>query len=115
MEFKGTKGKWEVGGDTVDGILISSNHPQNRDIATIWRYDNDFLENQEMRANALLISKALEFLEETQDTIVDLKILKCNIADAAKTNYRLEGMPEVIQNWIDRKEQLIKEATTLGV
>ena len=63
--------------------------------------------------NALLISKAPEMLEEIQDTIDDLKLLKSTILDASKINNKLESVVEVIQNWIDRKEQLIKEATEL--
>ena len=62
-EFKGTKGKWEISTDNEEGILITSKHPQNRDILTIWKYDVTFLENQEAKANALLISKAPEMLE----------------------------------------------------
>jgi hypothetical protein len=34
-EFKGTKGKWKISTDNEIGILITSTHPQNRDITTI--------------------------------------------------------------------------------
>lgn len=61
--FKGTKGKWVFGANTVEGILISSTHTQNRDVCTVWAYDVDFLEIQETKANALIISKAPEMLE----------------------------------------------------
>ena len=63
--------------------------------------------------DALEKSNAPEFLEEIQDTIDDLKLLKSTILDASKINNKLESVVEVIQNWIDRKEQLIKEATEL--
>ena len=62
MEFKGTKQKWQISTNNEEGILIST-HPMSRDICTVWKYDNDFLENQESKANALLISKAPEMLE----------------------------------------------------
>ena len=63
MDSKFTKGKWEVCGNTEDGILISALHPHNRDIATVWKYDNDFLENLEMQANAKLIASAPEMFD----------------------------------------------------
>lgn len=70
MEFKGTKGKWEFGGDTIEGKLISSRHSQNRDICTIWAYDTEFIEQRECKANALLISKAPELLEMLQKVVL---------------------------------------------
>jgi len=56
MDSKFTKGKWEVCGNTEDGILISALHPHNRDVATVWKYDNDFLENLERQAYIKLIA-----------------------------------------------------------
>jgi hypothetical protein len=64
-EFKGTKGKWYVsGGDKYATIQstgmdekIAVTHPT---IATI---NSTFLDIEEFRANALLISKAPEMLE----------------------------------------------------
>lgn len=90
MEFKGTKGKWEFGGDTIEGKLISSRHPQNRDICTIWAYDTEFIEQRECKANALLISKAPEMLQ-----------MLTNIKDQLNSE----------DKW--SVEQLIKQATDL--
>ena len=61
----------------------------------------------------LLEEQNKKIIEEIQDTIDDLKLLKSAILHASKTNNKLESMVDVIQNWIDRKEELIKEATEL--
>lgn len=105
MEFKGTKGKWEYLYDGFDDCydIVS-------DYGSICSTRS---ESKKDEHNALLISKSPEFLEETQDTIDELKLLKSTILEASKTNNKLESVVEVIQNWIDRKEQLIKEATEL--
>jgi hypothetical protein len=66
LEFKGTKGEWKLGGTSVDGVLVSVTHPTNRDVCTVWKYDNDFLENQEAEANAKLIAAAPDLLEALQ-------------------------------------------------
>lgn len=96
MEFKGTKGKWEETSNNEEGILITSKHPQNRDILTIWKYDVTFLENQEAKANALLISKSLEMLEMLKKLI-----------DRMEEN-NLGNFPSVI-----KAKELIKQATEL--
>jgi hypothetical protein len=62
MEFKGTKQKWQISTNNEVGILIST-HPMSRGICTIWKYDNNFLENQEAKSNALLIQKSPEMFE----------------------------------------------------
>jgi len=101
MEFKGTKGKWELGGATIEGVLISARHPQNRDICTVWAYDVEFLEQQEAKANALLISKAPEMLEMLND-------LHGRIDFSGEAWGSNEGIE--LSNKI---KQLIKEATEL--
>jgi hypothetical protein len=68
MEFKGTKGEWKISTSNEFGVLIST-HPMSRDICTIWKYDNNFLENQEAKANAQLIATAHELLEALQQAI----------------------------------------------
>ena len=119
MEFKGTKEKWSK-------CFVNENKRAIRSsggiLMTFWkpskysgqdeRYESEL---NETKANQLLCLKAPEMLEELNDTIDDLKILKSNILDASKTNNRWEGMPDVIQNWIDRKEELIKSATSFKV
>ena len=69
LEFKGTKGSWKLGGNTLDGILVSVRHPQNRDVCTVWKYDDSFLENQEAEANAKLIASAPDLLEALQELV----------------------------------------------
>ena len=81
LEFKGTKGEWELGGNTVDGILISARHPQNRDICTVWKYDHSFLEKQEAQANAKLIAAAPELLEALQNILIAIDSEKVILAE----------------------------------
>jgi hypothetical protein len=99
MEFKGTKGKWKESSSNVKGILISVKNP-NRDICTVWQYDNDFLETREAKANALLISKAPEMLEM-------LKELK-GVFDKYSVDFESEFF-----KYKQPLEQLIKEATEI--
>ena len=105
MDFKGTRRKWEY---------IYNQYDNSFDVVS----DDEFIcttmsGDEEEKANALLISKSPLLLKAIKDTIDDLKLLKSTILDASKTNDKLESVVEVIQNWIDRKEQLIKEATEL--
>lgn len=104
MEFKGTKGLKILSSNEIGfGLGVDNDNVK----LSIWGND------EEAEANALIILKVSEFIEETQDTIDELKLLKSTILDASKINNRLQDIVEVIQNWIDRKEQLIKEATEL--
>jgi hypothetical protein len=59
--MKHTKGKWLGGVLTDDGIILR-NENCTRDIATVWRYNNEFLERQESEANAKLIACSPELL-----------------------------------------------------
>lgn len=79
-----TKGKWKIGGNTGDGVLISSNHPQNRDIATVWNYGSDFLEKQETESNALLISKAPGMLRILERCALEFAIYKAEFGQGSK-------------------------------
>jgi len=102
-KFKGTKGKWEV--TPYQNVYCGINR-----VCTI----GDLVKiTEETQANAQLISFAPEMLNETEETVIDLKILRNQITDALKTNHLFEGMPELIDKWIERKEQLIKKATEL--
>jgi hypothetical protein len=73
MKFKGTKGEWRISTSNEFGVLIST-HPMSRDICTIWKYDNNFLENQEAKANAQLIVTAPKMLEMLNRIFIE----KCN-------------------------------------
>lgn len=113
MEFQGTKGKWELHKHAFacvvsdeSSLLVSNCGGRTSNLNA----EELYIEQQ---ANALLISKAPEMLEELKETIIDLKILRNQIALESKTVHHWEGMPELIDEWINRKEQIIKEATEL--
>ena len=99
MEFKGTKGKWSFEYDNSDnsptewydilsekGLVLSRN------------YNNRDFQEEEMRANALLISKAPEMLEIISELLKELEF----------HGYRHSTT-------IYNANELIKEATTLEV
>ena len=113
MEFKGTKGKWRKFQLPNGNMKITCDDWREFAEIEFKHWQNTEERRKQCLYNALLISNAPEFLEEIQDTIDDLKLLKSTILDASKINNKLESVVEVIQNWIDRKEQLIKEATEL--
>jgi hypothetical protein len=100
MEFKGTKGKWEVNKtfyeQGVDGYIpIKSNITNRGWIAEAkWEHVNEDMSIEEFEANALLISKAPEMLEMLKE---------CK-----------EALDRIGHGIIEAKiEQLIKEATEL--
>ena len=112
MEFKGTKDKWHVLKiDLSDYKSISIGSPINNKVICHMTLGGSINNTDEY--NALIISKAPEMLIELHETVIDLKILRNQIADASKTNHLFIGMPELMDNWIERKQQLIKEATEL--
>lgn len=104
METKHTKGNWNLGGNTENGVLVSKTPPENRDIATVWKYDNDFLENEEMMANAKLIASAPELLEALQE-LLQVKEWKDKYG---KDDQYLKAKPIVWRN----AENAIKKALT---
>jgi len=107
MDSKFTKGKWEINPRAsrnirCNGITIANcSSGQNGDI------------EEEEQANTKLIEAAPEMFEEIKETITDLKILRNQIESESKTNHLFDGMPELIQKWIDRKEQLLTKITEL--
>lgn len=112
MEFKGTKGKWSF--SHQKGEYNSCFQAQ------IWREDGFSLalieptkNENEATYNALLISKAPEMLKELQETLKDLLCIQGSIYDSSRIDARWEGVYDIIQKQIDRKKQLIKEATEL--
>lgn len=101
-EFKGTQGNWILN-EKYQTIEDSEGYgiAQQNGI----KNSNSWLED------AKLIACAPEMFKEINETIIDLKILRNQILDASKTNHLFEGMPELIDKWIERKEELIKKAT----
>lgn len=92
MEFKGTKGSWILK-PKINRIIVGES------IADVWGFDAhiDDKSNREMKANALLISKAPEMLEMLKSFVNDFD----------------NGLIEDYQIPRDRFEQLIKQATEL--
>ena len=60
MEFKGTKGKWEI---FIDSVIKSEIFIMTGKIPIIRIAVNNYINKKEAKANALLISKAPEMLE----------------------------------------------------
>lgn len=89
-EFKGTKGNWELG--TKKGCRIGIFNANNIQFVDVWKLGE--CATLELKANALLISKAPEMLE---------MLKKCK-----------EAFENLNQPFISSDiEQLIKEATEL--
>lgn len=100
MEFKGTKGKWDVGeidptrvwsDDPKTCIAWSTNEAQNRDF-----YIDKGLE--EMKYNAKLISKAPEMLEMLKELLIDVEEI---------------NIPSSMNDTVSRLKKLIEEATKI--
>lgn len=103
MEFKGTKGKWEVKGhpyfNEEDGYVGAYNiTTQNREqtVTAVPAYEFWGQTIETAKANALLISKAPEMLEMLEILLKEFKA----------TDVRTGAIKEDLK-------QLIKEATTL--
>lgn len=112
--FKGTKGKWKVRGEYRIDIITDNDKAFG--IVDFGTEQEAFLADypiEQWKANALLISKAPEMLEEIQESLIDIQILRDQIAKESEINHRFEGMAGIMDNWINRKKQLIKEATEL--
>jgi hypothetical protein len=58
--------------------------------------------------------KAPEMLEELKKTVVDLKKLKYSLTEPSKKYQEWAIVVKVLDKWISRKEQLIKEATEIN-
>jgi type II secretory pathway component GspD/PulD (secretin) len=94
MEFKGTKGKWEISSNDIKA------NQQTIFSAYGFFVKGKYTHTEETKANALLISKAPEMLEMLKEVV---------------TTYDNERLKQSITmaRVIDRAEQLIKEATEL--
>jgi type II secretory pathway component GspD/PulD (secretin) len=87
MEFKGTKGKWELAG--ISGRMIKSTDTK----------ELGFIADVDTRANALLISKAPEMLDMLKEYV--------RLLDG-------EFSPKTfISELVEKSQILIKEATEL--
>lgn len=107
MEFKGTKGKWELYFD--DRSLEKYIKTEHKFIARVG------FGNEENNANALLISKAPEMLEMLQKAKVELSRIKGAMMAHPDCTEGSEfddytNSAEEIENEI---EQLIKQATEI--
>ena len=98
MKFRGTKGQWYVSGDKY--ATIESRNMDEKIVVTyptIATINSTFINFEEFRANALLISKSPEMLEMLQ---------KCKEYFLLKTDAKSEERADAIA-------QLIEEATKL--
>ena len=98
MEFKGTKGKWEVYNPNHIGCINVSFGKNDGFTGYVELWHHYFENKEEAKANALLISKAPEILEK----LAEVKDL-------------LEAYPSEAEMNLKAVEirQLIKEATEL--
>lgn len=108
MEFKGTKGKWYS--EYKSGYWKITDDERKGSIADVYFF---YDEKDTAEHNAKLIEKAPEMLFELNETLKDLLVLQGNVLESTKIDKKWDGMYELIQTWIDRKKQLIKEATEL--
>ena len=115
MEFKGTKGKWIIAQNNVniwaDNTKVAN--CDNNSQASMYRIKDE----EEMKYNALLISKAPELLEKLKEGIEILDV-KCTDGCINKTwidfqNGNGEDIGIEIDRFIKESKQLIKEATEL--
>lgn len=118
-EFKGTKGKWVVKDvliSSVNGVQRKGIYLENKQgffdksICKI-NCNNDYA-LKEYEANALLISKSTEMLEQHENDLKELQLLHDFIFN--DQGYSITN-PNLI--WIEKaieiKKQLIKQATEL--
>jgi hypothetical protein len=99
-EFKGTKGQWYVNGDKY--ATIESRKTDEKIVVTyptIATVNSTFIDIEEFRANALLISKAPEMLDMLE-----------KIYDYYSDNERITGS---LRSFVIEIKQLIKEATQI--
>lgn len=97
MEFKGTKGKWVTDYHCTDRQFINISSEEKGIVARSFYGDIEpILDQEECKANALLISKSPEMLE----------MLKLTLELWGSDSY-------LGSHHYDKIKQLIKEATTL--
>lgn len=118
-EFKGTPAPWKIINDKDDTYFPSVVFSDTDD-NTVFGVNRRIVINEShdkkmdsIRANALLISKAPEMLDEINESIKDLLCMQISINEAMKTDSRWGGMYELLQKQIDRKKELIKSATEI--
>ena len=117
MEFKGTKGKWEVYNPNHIGCINVSFGKNDGFTGYVELWHHYFENKEEAKANALLISKAPEMLEKLSE-IVNILDIKCTDGCVNKTwgdfqNGNGEDVGLEIDKFIKDTKQLIKEATEL--
>lgn len=106
MKFKGTSGKWDLFQDydhAYSQKVLNISNWTDGCMATIWTgKDRDEEIPEEIKSNALLISKAPEMLEMLKDVFELLN----PVTDE-------QGVKESYYQLMPKIEQLIKEATEL--
>lgn len=72
MDFKGTKGKWEISESSI-GFVYALNDKKERNVFSLFINNDGKVSQEEIKANALLISKSrqmLEMLKELRNAIL---------------------------------------------
>jgi hypothetical protein len=109
MEFKGTKENWvNVIIDIADFKQVVVGVDKGKAICHLWFEYSEGI-SEEVKANALLISKAPEMLEMLKK-IVSLESIIC-LGGAINEQYICEA--EALNTMMYEAKQLIKEATEL--
>ena len=111
FEFKGTTEPWYL--DKRAYCCVTSNKGVIANCGGRTSNVNSEQLHIENTANTKLILQAREMFKEIKRTLIDLKILRDQICFESKNNPKWGGMPEKIDEWIGRKEQLLKECTEL--
>jgi hypothetical protein len=121
-EFKGTKGKWTLYQSKIpsnDKVVTHSVYVGTKRISLCYDlYESDKSKNVEEKtgqANALLISKALDLLEELDKARQIIRSLKLSMLGHPDCTYNSEfgDLTTKAQQSEDEIEKLIKEATEL--
>lgn len=109
MEFKGTRGKWEIRKGTFgfqkNCTFILSDE---QDICLLYKVNS----HDEEEYNAQLISKAPQLLEEHNVDIDQIEVWIEWLKDL-ENDERYTGIIDTMKKCIEVKKQLIKEVTEL--
>lgn len=106
-EFKGTNGKWNQNRSCV--FIGESESVDKNVICRLHRGTFDYM-GEEMKANALLISKAPEMLQSLQDVIRLRDLIDYDESIVNESNI---GEASALHQMINRIDLLIKEATEI--
>ena len=100
-----------------DGGILANNGNTTKRTGVLMSYQKEVIDyllkigRGDLAGNvARIIYQRSDLLEALKETQIDLKIMRGNILDAAKTNDRWGGMVEVVDQWISRNDAAITKA-----